>query len=80
MRGPQHCSSLAPSAGVLGLLLVTGIAKGVALLLFGPNLSSDQGGFQVTPPRILMLLPQPNSSLFVVLREANRKCEPKFNL
>ena len=43
-----------------------------------PNYRLD--GFLVTHPRILMLLPEQNSFLFFVLREANRKCEPKFNL
>ena len=43
-----------------------------------PNYRPD--GFLVTYRRILMLLPEQNSFFFFVLREANRKCEPKFNL
>ena len=43
-----------------------------------PNYRPDD--FLLTPPRILMLLPEQNSFFFFVLREANRKCEPKFNL
>ena len=47
---------------------------------FRPQPNCRPDGFQVTNPRILMLLPEPNSSFFFILREANRKCEPKFNL
>ena len=43
-----------------------------------PNYRLDE--FLLTNPRIQMLLPEQNSFFFFVLREANRKCEPKFNL
>ena len=43
-----------------------------------PNYRLDD--FLLTKARILMLLSEPNSFFFFVLREANRKCEPKFNL
>ena len=43
-----------------------------------PNYRLEE--FLLTNPRILMLLSEQNSFFFFVSREANRKCEPKFNL
>ena len=48
--------------------------RSVATLQVQPNFWP--GWFQLTHPRILMLLPQLNASLFVDLRESNRKYEP----